>query len=62
MHFEHKDLVAFTMDPGWVQTEMGNAGARAFGMEKATLELDESIRGMVHVVCSVSPVISNAHG
>ena len=30
---------------------MGNAGAQAFGLEKAQITLDESIPGMVNVVC-----------
>ncbi|KAJ9609819.1 hypothetical protein H2200_006148 [Cladophialophora chaetospira] len=52
IHLENKDLglCAFAMHPGWVQTEMGNAGARAFGLEKAEITLDESIPGMVDVI------------
>ncbi len=31
---------------------MGNAGAVAFGLEKAQITLEESIPGMVDVVCT----------
>ncbi len=34
----------------WVQTDMGNAGARAFGLKEAPLSIDESINGIVQVV------------
>lgn len=34
----------------WVQTEMGNAGARAFGLENAPDTLEASISGLVKVV------------
>jgi hypothetical protein len=34
----------------WVQTEMGNFGAVTFGLEKAALELETSVNGMVKVV------------
>jgi len=42
-HFEHPDLVIFSLSPGWVQTEMGNLGARTAGMEKAPITVDESV-------------------
>ncbi|ETI27394.1 hypothetical protein G647_09584 [Cladophialophora carrionii CBS 160.54] len=52
IHLENKDLglCSFAMHPGWVQTEMGNAGAREFGLEKAQIMLEESIPGMVDVI------------
>ncbi|KAJ9495993.1 hypothetical protein H2202_008515 [Exophiala xenobiotica] len=50
IHLENPDIIAFPLDPGWVQTDMGNAGAKAFGLEEAPLSVDESIHGIVHVV------------
>lgn len=50
IHCENPELTVFPLDPGWVQTEMGNQAAVAFGLEKASLELDTSIQGMVKVV------------
>lgn len=46
-HFENPELTAFVISPGWVQTEMGNMGATAAGMEKAPVTLEESINGML---------------
>ncbi len=34
----------------WVQTDMGNDGAKALGMEKAEITIDESVSGMTKVV------------
>ncbi|WVW83202.1 hypothetical protein I302_105220 [Kwoniella bestiolae CBS 10118] len=31
IHFEEKDLITFTVSPGWVDTDMGHEGAKAFG-------------------------------
>ena len=36
----------------WVQTDMGNDGARNLGIEKAEITLEESVGGLVAVVCS----------
>lgn len=33
-----------------VQTDMGNAGARAFGLEKAILTLEESSKNTAYIV------------
>lgn len=35
----------------WVQTDMGNDGAHALGMEKAEIPVAESVGGMIKVVC-----------
>ncbi|KAL2824208.1 NAD(P)-binding protein [Aspergillus cavernicola] len=35
IHFENEYLISFVVDPGFPQTDMGNAGARTFGLEKA---------------------------
>lgn len=42
-------LNAFVMDPGWVQTELGNAGASHLGIGKAELTVEKSCDGMVKV-------------
>lgn len=43
-------LTTFILDPGFVQTESGNAAARIFGMEEAPLTVDESVDGMLNVI------------
>lgn len=50
IHFENEKLIAFTLSPGWVKTEMGNAGAQAMGMESAPVTLEDSIKGMVEKI------------
>ncbi|KAH7400158.1 aflatoxin biosynthesis ketoreductase-like protein nor-1 [Cadophora sp. MPI-SDFR-AT-0126] len=47
IHFENPELTAFALVPGWVQTEMGNLGARSSGMEEAPVTLKDSIHGML---------------
>ncbi|CAD6583859.1 MAG: hypothetical protein TREMPRED_003670 [Tremellales sp. Tagirdzhanova-0007] len=53
-HFEHPELVIFSLSPGWVQTEMGNLGARVSGREKAPITVEESVSGMTRVIDSAS--------
>ena len=50
IHFEHTELTAFPIDPGWVQTDMGNYGAEVFGVDKAEITVDESVGGIVKIV------------
>ncbi|KAL3421809.1 aflatoxin biosynthesis ketoreductase nor-1 [Phlyctema vagabunda] len=47
---EHPDLTAFSISPGWVQTELGNAGAVVFGLEKASITVEESVTGVVKLI------------
>jgi norsolorinic acid ketoreductase len=50
IHVEHEDITAVPMDPGWVQTDMGNIAAGKFGIEKADITVEESVSGVVKVV------------
>ncbi|KGO75811.1 Short-chain dehydrogenase/reductase SDR [Penicillium italicum] len=47
IHFENEDFVSFIADPGFPQTDMGNAGAQAVGLEKAFQTVEESVGGIV---------------
>ena len=38
------------LDPGFVQTDMGNKGAKAFGMEEAPVRVEDSVGGMFRVL------------
>ncbi|KAI8808559.1 hypothetical protein BJ742DRAFT_709389 [Cladochytrium replicatum] len=40
-------LIAFPLNPGWVETDMGNEGARANGLEKAPVTLIDSVTGIL---------------
>ncbi|KAI4281021.1 MAG: hypothetical protein L6R38_003994 [Xanthoria sp. 2 TBL-2021] len=47
VHFEHPDIVSLIVDPGFVQTDMGNTGARLFGMAEAPVPTKDSVAGCV---------------
>lgn len=47
---EDEWLNAFVLDPGFVQTDMGNKGARAFGMVEAPVTVNDSTGGMYKVL------------
>ncbi|KAK1780704.1 hypothetical protein QBC45DRAFT_391281 [Copromyces sp. CBS 386.78] len=49
LHHEEPWLTSFSIDPGWVRTDMGNAGARALGIDEAYGDPDESAKGMLKV-------------
>lgn len=50
IHMENPGLITFPICPGWVQTDMGNGGARDAGLEKAPLTIDESVTGILKQV------------
>ncbi|KAF4622766.1 hypothetical protein G7Y89_g14261 [Cudoniella acicularis] len=41
MNAEEEKLNAFVLSPGWCQTELGNTGEHAFGMEEAPVTVEE---------------------
>ncbi|KAJ5952537.1 uncharacterized protein N7479_010950 [Penicillium vulpinum] len=43
-------LNAFPIDPGWVQTDIGNRGAEAFSFEKAAVTIEDSTTGLVKII------------
>ncbi|KAL8652721.1 MAG: hypothetical protein Q9210_002522 [Variospora velana] len=47
VHFEHPELVSLVIDPGVVQTDMGNTGVRKFGMAEAPTPIKDSAEGCV---------------
>lgn len=46
-HFENPWLTAWVMNPGFVQTDNGNATAQVFGMPKAPHTLEQSVAGLL---------------
>ncbi|OOO04957.1 hypothetical protein OAory_01112940 [Aspergillus oryzae] len=56
IHTEHPDMIAFSIDPGFVQTDMGNRGAQCNGLEKAPMTISESVEGIVNQECQHSPL------
>ncbi|ROV94759.1 hypothetical protein VMCG_08857 [Cytospora schulzeri] len=49
-HFENPWLTAWTMNPGFVQTDTGNACAKAWGMGMAPHALEDIIPGLMRKV------------
>jgi len=47
IHIENPNLIAFPIHPGWVQTDMGNAGAVANGLNEAPTTIKDCVDGMV---------------
>jgi norsolorinic acid ketoreductase len=51
-HFENEWLTAIVVSPGFAQTDLGNSGARFFGMEEAVVPVKDSVEGIIKVVSS----------
>ncbi|GAA6036994.1 hypothetical protein JCM8097_005496 [Rhodosporidiobolus ruineniae] len=49
---EKHNLTALALSPGWVQTDMGNKGARQMGVEAAPVTLDDSVTGILKLADS----------
>jgi len=50
IHHENDGLIAFPIHPGWVQTDMGNGGAKAAGLEQAPVTVNDSVTGILSVI------------
>ena len=44
------NMTAFVVCPGHTQTDMGNAGARAFGLEEAPVKVADSVKGLLKFI------------
>ncbi|KAJ7776752.1 aflatoxin biosynthesis ketoreductase-like protein nor-1 [Mycena maculata] len=44
---EHPALIVFAISPGWVATDMGNAGAAANGLPSAPVTVEDSVAGIL---------------
>ncbi|KAJ7614917.1 NAD(P)-binding protein [Roridomyces roridus] len=51
---ENPTLTVYALHPGWVQTDMGNAGAEANGMPHAPNTVEESVTGILNRVDSAT--------
>ncbi|EKG16351.1 Short-chain dehydrogenase/reductase SDR [Macrophomina phaseolina MS6] len=61
IHLEHQDIISFSVDPGFVQTDMGNAGAAFFGMKEATTTISDSVNFIVSTVDSATREKTSGH-
>ncbi|KAI4730387.1 NAD(P)-binding protein [Aureobasidium sp. EXF-10728] len=50
IHFENQAVCSWVLSPGWVRTEMGNHGAEVVGMERAPMELEQSVEAMLEKI------------
>ncbi|MCJ1473080.1 hypothetical protein MMC13_001730 [Lambiella insularis] len=54
IHFENEKFISFAIDPGFVQTDMGNGGAQLFGMKEATTTINDSCDYLVATIESAT--------
>lgn len=54
-------LTAFVLDPGFVQTDMGNKGAQTMGLEKAFTTIEDSLAFMVPVIDGATKEMTSGH-
>ncbi|MCJ1396574.1 hypothetical protein MMC18_009465 [Xylographa bjoerkii] len=50
IHLENEWLVAFVLDPGFVQTDMGNMGAVAVGLAEAPTTIKDSVDYLITTI------------
>ncbi|KAH7397143.1 hypothetical protein BKA66DRAFT_437725 [Pyrenochaeta sp. MPI-SDFR-AT-0127] len=50
IHSENPNLTVIALDPGFLDTDMGNAGAKAFGMEKPPHHVGDNVKAIVKLV------------
>ncbi|RYP58027.1 hypothetical protein DL769_009141 [Monosporascus sp. CRB-8-3] len=51
---EDEWLNTFILDPGWVQTDMGNTTAKRFGVEEAPTTVRDSVAGLFQVLTTAT--------
>jgi len=52
IHRENESVISFPINPGWVQTDMGNSAAVGIGLDAAPNTLEESVNGIISVIDS----------
>lgn len=50
IHFENSHLIAFSINPGWLQTDLGNHAAQSSGMSEAPVAVEDGVHGIVDVI------------
>lgn len=54
IHVENEWLTTVALQPGWVQTDMGNFAAQAVGMQSAPMKLQDSVAGCLKIIDAAS--------
>ncbi|OGM47494.1 aflatoxin biosynthesis ketoreductase nor-1 [Aspergillus bombycis] len=60
-HFENKWLTAFIIDPGHVQTDMGDQGARLMGRPRAPTTVADSVAGICARIDEATKETTSGH-
>ncbi|GAB7335804.1 hypothetical protein MBLNU13_g08084t1 [Cladosporium sp. NU13] len=50
IHFENPGLIAFCVNPGWLQTDLGNHAAVSAGMSQAPVPVEDGVQGILHLI------------
>ncbi|KAH6972796.1 hypothetical protein BKA56DRAFT_592832 [Ilyonectria sp. MPI-CAGE-AT-0026] len=50
IHFENSHLIAFSINPGWLQTDLGNHAAQSSGLQQAPVAVEDGVNGIVNVI------------
>ena len=50
IHVEHPTITTFPLHPGWVQTDMGHAGAKVHGIDGPPVTVEQSVNGIVKAI------------
>ncbi|RDW86898.1 SDR family oxidoreductase [Aspergillus mulundensis] len=53
IHAENEHLVTLSIDPGLVQTDLGDRAAQNYGLKEAPVTLEESVRGITTQIDAV---------
>ncbi|KIW24370.1 uncharacterized protein PV07_10088 [Cladophialophora immunda] len=50
IHYENPYLTVFALNPGWLQTDLGNHAARGAGMAAAPVPIQDGVNGMIEQI------------
>ncbi|KAJ5657309.1 uncharacterized protein N7484_000958 [Penicillium longicatenatum] len=50
IHYENPALIAFSINPGWLQTDLGNHAARGIGMAAAPVPVNVGVNGIIEQI------------
>ncbi|KAL2807742.1 toxin biosynthesis ketoreductase [Aspergillus granulosus] len=60
IHAENEHLITLSIDPGLVQTDLGDRAAQFYGLEKAPVTLEQSVRGITTQIDKVDKSTSGS--
>ncbi|KAJ9602530.1 hypothetical protein H2200_013073 [Cladophialophora chaetospira] len=50
IHYENPNLIAFPINPGWLQTDLGNHAAKGAGMAAAPVPIQDGVNGITEQI------------